>query len=246
MSIKIEVQQAERPGVGWFTALRDTAKLRLHLLSMNVRKRWNELEKETGATLENRASRAGKKVARTVRETAHSLTRILKELLAERINHSSGLLTNVRSLMTTHVRTCRPDDSLTRAAQLMWETDCGALPVVDDENAVGVVTDRDICMATYLRGQPLSELKVASVMSKELFSCTPDESIEAVLATMGDKRVRRLPVLSAHGQLVGIITIADVVRWARSLANPAVSAALTDALGAISALSPQKLQAPAE
>ena len=68
----------------------------------------------------------------------------------------------------------------------------------------------------------------------------------SALTLVGEKRVRRLPVLNEHGKLLGIISISDVTRWARSLANPNVEAALTDTLAAISALSPQKLHAAAE
>jgi CBS domain-containing protein len=245
MSNKSEVRQAEQHLVGQLAALRDTATLRLHLLSMDARTRWSQRGKGM-STRENAANRGREWAARTTRETAHGLTRLLKELLMGRLDPSAGLLTNARSLMRTHVRTCRPNDSLTRAAQSMWETECGALPVVDDETAIGFITDRDICMATYLHDQPPSELKVSSAMSKQLFSCAPDESIEGILTTMGEERVRRLAVLNPHGTLIGIITIADIARWARSLGNPAVSTAVTEALGAISAPSPPKLQAAAE
>jgi CBS domain-containing protein len=135
---------------------------------------------------------------------------------------------------------------LVHAAQLMWETDCGAVPVVACNAIVGVITDRDICMASYTQGKRLEDIRIDSAMSKVLFSCGPDESIGAALAIMGDKRVRRLPVLDESGKLLGIISISDVTRWARSLANPAVDAALTDAFAAISASSPQKLSAAAE
>jgi CBS domain-containing protein len=166
--------------------------------------------------------------------------------MASQVNHSAGLLTSVRSLMTTHVRTCRADDSLVHAAQLMWESDCGAVPVVQYETVVGVITDRDICMASYTQGKRLGDIRVDSAMSKALFSCGPDESIGAALATMGDRRVRRLPVLNEKGELLGIISISDVTRWARSQTNPSIEAALTDALAAISALSPNKLGVAAE
>jgi CBS domain-containing protein len=245
MSIKKELRHAKREPIEELTALRDEAKLQLHLLSMDARTRWNELEREIAA-LEEHANRDGEKAADALQETARRLTRTLSELMAGQVNHAVGLLTSVRSLMTTHVRTCRSDDSLVRAAQLMWETDCGAVPILSYDRVVGVITDRDVCMASYTQGRRLGDIRVDSAMSKVLFSCGPDESVGAALATMADKRVRRLPVLNENGKLLGIISISDVTRWARPLANPTVEAALTDALAAISVLSPQKLHAAAE
>jgi CBS domain-containing protein len=245
MSIKSDVRHAKRQAVERLLALRDETKLQLHLLSLDARKRWDGLEKEIVA-LEERASREGEKAAEALVETANELTRNLNELMARQVNHSVGLLTSVSSLMATHVRTCRPDEPLSRAAQLMWETDCGVVPVVEQHEVVGLVTDRDICMATYTQGKPPEALRVDSAMSKEVFSCLPDDSIGAALTNMGAKRVRRLPVMNAERRLLGLISLADVIRWARPLDNPAVDAALTDALAAISARTPQKFQAAAE
>jgi len=74
--------------------------------------------------------------------------------------------------MTTHVRTCRRDEPLSRAAQLMWDTDCGVVPVDDDSTVVGLVTDRDICMATYTQSKAPEAVRVDSAMSKELISAS--------------------------------------------------------------------------
>jgi CBS domain-containing protein len=166
--------------------------------------------------------------------------------MAKHMNHSVGLLTSVRTLMSSHVKACGPDDTLNEAAQLMWNSDCGAIPVVADAKVVGMITDRDVCMATFTQGRAPSELQVKSAMSKELFSCAPDESVGSILSIMADRRVRRVPVLSQDATLLGIISLADIARWAKPLANPAVDAALTEALSAISARVPQKLQAAAE
>jgi CBS domain-containing protein len=245
MSLKKDLRHAKRAAIEQLTALRDEAKLQIHLLSMDARMRWDQLEREITA-LEEQVQRDGEKAAEALQETAQRLTGSLNELMASEVDHSAGLLTSVRSLMTTHVRTCRADDSLVHAAQLMWESDCGAVPVVQYDTVVGVITDRDICMASYTQGKRLEDIRVDTAMSRAIFSCGPDESVGAALATMADKRVRRLPVLNPNGQLLGIISISDVTRWARSLDNPTVEAALTDTLAAISALSPNKLSVAAE
>jgi predicted transcriptional regulator len=83
---------------------------------------------------------------------------------------------NVSQLMSRNVETCRPEDTpLAGAARKMWERDIGCLAVIDaDGRVVGMITDRDICMAGYTQGRPQHEIQVAAAMSKELFSCTPN------------------------------------------------------------------------
>ncbi len=76
---------------------------------------------------------------------------------------------NVSDLMTTAVKSCVIGDSLQRAAQLMWENDCGVVPVLDGEGrVVGMITDRDICMAAYTHGQALWQLPVSGAMAKQV------------------------------------------------------------------------------
>jgi CBS domain-containing protein len=114
-------------------------------------------------------------------------------------------------IMTTDVKTCRPGDSLQVAARLMWEGDCGCVPVVDDEqHVVGVITDRDICMAAFTQGVPLSESRVDSAMAKEVSCIHPDDSPALAETTMQRLQVRRLPVVDRAGVLVGILSLADL------------------------------------
>ncbi len=241
MSIETDLRHASKQALEQLTALRDEARVQLHLLSLDARKRWDQLETEVDE-LETRANREGEKATDAIKQTAHKLT----QFMAGQLGSTVGPQTNVRSLMATGIRSCRPDDSLNHVAQLMWNTDCGAIPVLSDATVVGIVTDRDLCMAAYTQGKPPADIRVETAMSKELFSCAADDSIATALATMGEKRVRRLPVLDTSGKLVGLLTIADVARWARSIGNAEVATALVDALGAISARSPQKFQSAAE
>ena len=82
----------------------------------------------------------------------------------------------IETLMTSDVRTCRANDSLSAAAQAMWESDLGCLPVVDDSNGVvGILTDRDLLMASHLRGAPLWMIAVREAMA----SCTIPAGIRA-------------------------------------------------------------------
>ena len=76
---------------------------------------------------------------------------------------------------------------------------------------IGIVTDRDICIALGTRGQPAGGVTVAEVMSANVYSCAPDDDIHVALRAMRDGRVRRLPVISKKGDLVGVISMDDVL-----------------------------------
>jgi CBS domain-containing protein len=118
----------------------------------------------------------------------------------------------VRDLMTSDVASIDSDDSLSSAARMMWECDCGVIPVTRADRVLGVITDRDICMASWIRNQPLSELRVADSMSRELFSCSPDDNVSVAERLMQSRQIRRLPVIDKEGHLVGILSLADIVR----------------------------------
>jgi CBS domain-containing protein len=122
----------------------------------------------------------------------------------------------VQEVMMQDVQVCQPDMNLAAAAALMWEADCGILPVVDDgKTPVGVITDRDIAIAVGTKGRPPQEIRVGEVMSAQLFACAPDDDIHTALKTMREDRVRRLPVVTNEGVLKGILSINDVVLQSR-------------------------------
>jgi CBS domain-containing protein len=123
----------------------------------------------------------------------------------------------VEQLMARQVQSCTPQDSLGRAAQLMWEHDCGCLPVLASPfsmRVVGVITDRDICMAALFKDRPLHELTVADTMSGRVHSCRPADSLLDAEQAMRAAHVRRLPVVDAEGALVGMLALADLAREA--------------------------------
>jgi CBS-domain-containing membrane protein len=123
---------------------------------------------------------------------------------------------NVSELMTNPVKTCTTADNLQRAAQIMWEGDCGAVPVVDGEDSVvGMITDRDICMAAYTRGLALWQMQVSDTMSKEVHQILASDRLEAAEDVMKSARVRRVPVLDGGGRLVGIVSMNDLARHAQ-------------------------------
>lgn len=121
----------------------------------------------------------------------------------------------VQQVMTLPVFVCHVTDNLGTAAKLMWDHDCGIVPVIDDAGQViAVITDRDICMAAYTQGKHLSELGVRLAMSRLLVSCHPQDSIDYAEELMRTHQVRRLPVVSDAGQPIGMLSITDLVRAA--------------------------------
>ncbi len=121
----------------------------------------------------------------------------------------------VNELMVREVRSVAAGDSLAEAARIMWEHDCGCVPVVDQElHVVGMLTDRDICMAAYTQGVSLHEGRVTSAMSRRLYWCEPEDSVAAAEKIMREMQVRRLPVIDREGHLVGIFSLNDIARRA--------------------------------
>ena len=119
----------------------------------------------------------------------------------------------VNELMSAPAVTCGMDDNLSCAAQLMWDHDCGALPVVGgDGRIIGVVTDRDVCMAAWTQGRSLHAIPVATAMSKQVFSCRAGETIDAVRRIMREKRIRRIPIVDEADRPVGVLSMNDLAR----------------------------------
>jgi CBS domain-containing protein len=117
-----------------------------------------------------------------------------------------------RDLMTTQLYACSADSPSSEAARLMWEHDCGSIPITNPGgHLLGMLTDRDICMAALTRGRPLDQMTTASIMSRDTVTCSPDDSLRVVEELMREHRLRRIPVVEA-GNLVGLIGLGDLVR----------------------------------
>ena len=124
----------------------------------------------------------------------------------------------IEAIMSSHVHHCRPEQTLDYAAAQMWNHDCGSLPVCSGDGqprVIGMLTDRDICMAALLQGKPLRELKVADAMSGDIRVCEVGDRPEDVEHLMREQRIRRVPVTDESGELVGIVSLADLARAAR-------------------------------
>jgi CBS-domain-containing membrane protein len=139
----------------------------------------------------------------------------------------------VEELMTEQVQSCGPDDSLERAAQLMWDQDRGCLPVCATDGSgvhrpVGMITDRDVCMAALFQHRALHDLRVKDVMAPRVLACHLGDTLAQAEKTMRGAQVRRLPVLDDEESLVGMLSLADLAREAardRSKSRKSITAA---------------------
>jgi len=128
----------------------------------------------------------------------------------------------VEQLMTREVKVCAESETLNRAAQLMWECDCGCIPVVStngDGKVVGVVTDRDIAIAAYTQGRQLWAIPVTAAMAHKVITCYASDGVSQAEALMRDNQVRRLVVLDRSERLVGILSLNDIAREAQREAS---------------------------
>ena len=119
-------------------------------------------------------------------------------------------MTTIADIMTRGVAAVGRDETLQAAARRMREMDVGALPVTDGRALAGMITDRDIAIRGVAEGMVAQEALVADVMTEEVAFCNETDSMEEVMAQMGDAQVRRLPVLGANREIVGIVALGDL------------------------------------
>jgi CBS domain-containing protein len=125
--------------------------------------------------------------------------------------------TRVSEFMVRKPASCTPEMNLGSAVEILWKRNCGILPVVDPENhVIGVITDRDICIALGTRNKLPGEIRVAELASKPVYFCKPADEIKYALTTMGQQKVRRLPVVDREGKLLGVLSMDDIVLHARA------------------------------
>jgi CBS domain-containing protein len=133
----------------------------------------------------------------------------------------------VQDIITSDVQYCGPDTNLAAAAKMMWDSDCGALPVLNVEGHVmGMITDRDICMAAATKNKPASDITVWETVSGKVYTCQPSDDVHTALDIMKREKVRRLPVVDEDGVLQGIVAMNDFVLLAadaKGAKAPAVS-----------------------
>jgi CBS domain-containing protein len=210
------------------------ARLQLHLLSMEAQQRKGELGTQIDH-LEQKLDRGLQQALAGATDHARQLTKTVQDFLGHQPSPAGSRQPRIDTFMTTTLHTCSPTDSLTRAAQIMWDCDCGAVPVVDaDGKLCGMLTDRDVCMAAYTKGLPLFAIAVSDVMSKHPHSCRVDDTLARAISLMASAQVRRLPIVDGGGRPVGIVSLADIVRSAAFLGQKDAEALMFQLLDAIS------------
>jgi len=112
---------------------------------------------------------------------------------------------------------CRLETNLGSAVEMLWNHNCGMLPVVDAQRqVVGVITDRDIAIALGTRNQLPVEVTVAEAATRNVQTCKPTDDIHTALDTMAENKVRRLVVVNEQNRLEGVLSMDDVVLSAGS------------------------------
>lgn len=116
----------------------------------------------------------------------------------------------LRDVMTKNVQVIPHNATVRDAAKLMKDIDTGFIPVIDSENVIGIVTDRDIVLRSTAEGLNPNETKVEEVMTKEFFFLYDDEDVQEAARVMSKRQVRRLPVVNRQEELVGVISLGDL------------------------------------
>lgn len=118
----------------------------------------------------------------------------------------------VRDIMTQTAVCCGPETNIGAAVEMLWVHNCGMLPVVGgNKELVGIVTDRDICVALGTRNKRAGDLKVGQVATTPVFTCKPEDEIHEALIVMSDHQVRRLPVINDEGVPQGVLSMDDIL-----------------------------------
>lgn len=125
---------------------------------------------------------------------------------------------NVKEVMNNQVSTCTQNTPLNSVAMIMWNNDCGVVPVVDEAHRpIAMITDRDIAMGAALQQKALWELTPKDISSNQLlYKCDVEDDVQTALDLMREHGVRRLPVVNSHGTLAGIISSGDIIAKANS------------------------------
>jgi CBS domain-containing protein len=121
----------------------------------------------------------------------------------------------IESVMTKNPVCCSPSDTVQRVAQMMKQQDVGAIPVVCDlvsKELIGIITDRDLCVSAIADGKEPHSTTIVSYYTKNVITCSPEDTLEVCEQKMKTHKVRRIPVVDSQNSCVGIIVQADIAR----------------------------------
>lgn len=115
----------------------------------------------------------------------------------------------VKDIMSKDIASLSSNDSIERAAQLMKQYDVGSIPVCDNKEVVGIVTDRDITLRSVAQSQDSAQQTVRDIMTSNPVVGSPDMDVHDAARLMSDKQIRRLPIVE-NKSLVGIVALGDI------------------------------------
>ena len=119
---------------------------------------------------------------------------------------------SIREVMTSNPKTVETSAPVVEAARIMRDEDAGIVPIVEGDQLVGTITDRDIAIRVIAEGKDPQSTKVDEIASKQVVTIDPQQDLDEALRLMAQHQVRRLPVVEEDGRLVGIVAQADVAR----------------------------------
>lgn len=153
----------------------------------------------------------------------------------------------VREIMQPAVAFCTPGCNLAAVVELLWNNDCGALPVIDNGKLAGMITDRDIAIALGTKNLRASDVTAGEIINHEGFTCAPDDDVHQALKTMRTHKVRRLPVIGSRGDLEGILCLNDVILRSHKVARKPADVTYDDVVNTLKAISEHRsLEAEAQ
>ncbi len=141
----------------------------------------------------------------------------------------------IHELMQPQVTVCQPDSNLETVAMLMWNHDCGAIPVVNEQGRpVAMITDRDISIGSAINHKPLWDMTAQQIYnSTELLSCNGEDDVQAAFSIMHAGQVRRLPVVNDQGKLVGILSMDDLILAAKPQKSKTVAVSYDEVMSTL-------------
>ena len=141
---------------------------------------------------------------------------------------------HLKEVMSHPVVTCPATSTLDVPARLMWEFDCGVIPLTDDAGRLtGIITDRDITIAALTQGKPLHEIRAAGAMAAHPVVCHTEETVEAAESLMKSAQVRRVPVVDGEGRPVGLLSLNDLARLAAQAKKSGIDRELVQTMATI-------------
>ncbi len=224
-SVSRDGMQDVREGIGGLVegVMRTNMRMAQELFRMATPAGTFDMQRRFGAEYLETLLQSSAMLMRGARRAADDALRPLEQRVEQRRErqrdngHGEGRAHHgcVADVMVTEVRLASPEDTVQRAAQMMRESDAGALPVGEGDRLVGMVTDRDVAVRLVAEGRDPRQTRVREVMTPEVRYVFDDEDLDHVAENMAEQQVRRLPVVNRDKRLVGVVSLADLSRNGR-------------------------------